>query len=114
MASVAIDDVTRLTFLEVLPDQQPVVMLGFLLRAAACFNSRAIISRSVLSNNGSVYAFNPSRKAGLGEPEQPSKAIRAPIQSGRLGDAFGDFGNHSSGSDLTAGYRSAGYLGAAQ
>jgi transposase InsO family protein len=62
-AHVAIDDATRLAYVEVLPDEKQHTTVGFLLRAVAWFNSRGITCRRVLSDNGSAYRSKPWRQA---------------------------------------------------
>ena len=62
-AHVAIDDATRLAYVEVLPDEKQDTTVGFLLRAVAWFNSRGITCRRVLSDNGSAYRSKPWRQA---------------------------------------------------
>jgi len=53
---VAVDDATRLAFVEVLPDEKGVTAAGFLRRAAAWFASRhGITLEAVLSDNGACY-----------------------------------------------------------
>ncbi|MFQ6540322.1 hypothetical protein ACLNEE_16700, partial [Aphanothece stagnina RSMan2012] len=47
---VAIDDATRLAYVEVLPDEKAPTTVGFLSRAVAWFNSQGIECRRVLSD----------------------------------------------------------------
>jgi transposase InsO family protein len=54
-AHMAVDDATRLAYVEVLPDEQKATTVGFLVRAVGWFNSQGITCRRVLSDNGSAY-----------------------------------------------------------
>jgi transposase InsO family protein len=60
---VAIDDATRLSYVEVLPDEKGPTTVGFLSRAVAWFNGQGIECRRVLSDNGSAYKSHGWRKA---------------------------------------------------
>jgi transposase InsO family protein len=63
---VAIDDATRLAYVEVLADEQQATAIGFLCRAVAWFNSQGVECRQVMSDNGSAYlsrSFAKARKA---------------------------------------------------
>jgi len=60
---VAIDDATRLAYIEVLPDVKQATTVGFLLRAVAWFDGQGISSKRVLSDNGSAYCSKPWREA---------------------------------------------------
>jgi hypothetical protein len=51
---VAIDDATRLAYVEVLPDEQKATTVGFLARAVGWFSQQGITCRRVLSDNGSA------------------------------------------------------------
>ena len=62
-ARVAIDDATRLAYVEVLPDKKQATTVGFLLRAVAWFDGQGISGRRVLSDNGSAYRSKPWREA---------------------------------------------------
>ena len=62
-AHVAVDDATRLAYVEVLPDEQKATTVGFLVRAVSWFNSQGITCRRVLSDNGSAYRSRQWRKA---------------------------------------------------
>ena len=62
-AHVAIDDATRLAYVEVLPDEKQATTVGFLLRAVAWFDGQGISGRRVLSDNGSAYRSKPWREA---------------------------------------------------
>ena len=62
-AHVAVDDATRLAYVEVLPDEQKATTVGFLVRAVSWFNSQGISCRRVLSDNGSAYRSRQWRKA---------------------------------------------------
>lgn len=52
---VAVDDATRLAYVEVLPDQTAPTAVGFLRRAIAWFAEQGITVREVMSDNGSAY-----------------------------------------------------------
>ena len=62
-AHVAIDDATRLAYVEVLPDEKQATTVGFLLRAVAWFDGQGISCKRVLSDNGSAYRSRPWREA---------------------------------------------------
>jgi transposase InsO family protein len=52
---VAVDDATRLAYVEVLPDERAETTVGFLERAVAWFAERGIAIDQVMSDNGSPY-----------------------------------------------------------
>ena len=52
---VAVDDATRLAYVEVLPDERAQTTVGFLERAVAWFADRGITIHQVMSDNGSPY-----------------------------------------------------------
>jgi transposase InsO family protein len=52
---VAVDDATRLAYVEVLPDERGATAAGFLRRAAAWFASMGISLEAVMSDNGACY-----------------------------------------------------------
>ena len=52
---VAVDDATRLAYVEVLADEQKPTVIGFLARAVAWFNGQGIECRRVMSDNGPAY-----------------------------------------------------------
>ena len=60
---VAVDDATRLAYVEVLPDEQQATTVGFLTRAVGWFSKQGITCRRVLSDNGSSYRSGEWRKA---------------------------------------------------
>jgi transposase InsO family protein len=60
---VAVDDATRLAYVEVLPDEQKATTVGFLARAVGWFNAKGITCRRILSDNGSAYRSGEWRKA---------------------------------------------------
>jgi transposase InsO family protein len=62
-AHVAIDDATRLAYVEVLPDEKQATTVGFLLRAVAWFDAQGITCRRFLSDNSSAYRSKPWREA---------------------------------------------------
>jgi transposase InsO family protein len=55
---VAVDDATRLAYVEVLSDEQGVTAAGFVRRASAWFASFGITVERVLSDNGACYRSN--------------------------------------------------------
>ena len=59
LAHVAIDDATRLVYVEVLPDEKQATTVGFLLRAVAWFRCQGISCRRVLSDKASAYSSRP-------------------------------------------------------
>ncbi len=52
---VAIDDATRLAYVEVLPDEKGQTAAGFLRRAVAWFAERGVSVKRVMTDNGSPY-----------------------------------------------------------
>jgi transposase InsO family protein len=52
---VAIDDATRLAYVEVLPDEKATTAIGFLRRAVAHYASYGITVEQLLTDNGSAY-----------------------------------------------------------
>jgi transposase InsO family protein len=60
---VAIDDATRLAYVEVLADEQQATAIGFLCRAVAWFNSQGVECRQVMSDNGPAYLSRSFSKA---------------------------------------------------
>ena len=60
---VAIDDATRLAYVEVLADEQPTTAIGFLSRAVAWFNDQRVDCRQVMSDIGSAYISKAFAKA---------------------------------------------------
>jgi len=61
---VAIDDHTRLAYVEVLPDQRGPACQAFLTRAVAWYRARGITCQRVLTDNGSGYLSRAFRAAG--------------------------------------------------
>jgi transposase InsO family protein len=62
-AHVAIDDHSRFTYVEILPDEKRYTATGFLLRAVREFRRRGIEVKRVLTDNGGAYRSRPFRKA---------------------------------------------------
>lgn len=60
---VAIDDATRLAYVEVLPDERRGSTTGFLIRALRWFRARGIRVERVMTDNGSGYVAGLFRKA---------------------------------------------------
>ena len=52
---IAIDDATRLAYVEVLADEKAITAVGFLRRAVTHFASYGITTESVITDNGSPY-----------------------------------------------------------
>ena len=52
---VAIDDATRLAYVEVLPDEQKAITVGFQARAVGWLSQQRITRRRVLSDKGTSY-----------------------------------------------------------
>lgn len=52
---VAVDDATRIAYVEVLPNQTATTSIGFLTRALAWFASLGITVHEVMTDNGSAY-----------------------------------------------------------
>jgi transposase InsO family protein len=52
---IAIDDCTRLAYVEVLTDEKAITAIGFLQRAVAFFASYGITTEALLTDNGSAY-----------------------------------------------------------
>jgi transposase InsO family protein len=52
---VAIDDATRLAYVEVLPDEKATTAIGFLRRAAAHYASYGVRVERLITDNGSAY-----------------------------------------------------------
>jgi transposase InsO family protein len=62
-AHVAIDDCSRFTYVEILPDEKRYTATGFWLRALRAFRHRGIHVERVLTDNGGAYRSRPFRKA---------------------------------------------------
>lgn len=60
---VAVDDFSRLAFVEVLPDQKATTAIGFLKRALAFFAGHGIRVERVMTDNGSAYVSDAHRIA---------------------------------------------------
>ena len=52
---VAVDDCSRLAYVEILPDEKGATCVAFLRRAIAWFNSHGVIVREVMTDNGTGY-----------------------------------------------------------
>jgi transposase InsO family protein len=59
---VAIDDCSRFTYVEILPDEKRYTATGFWLRAVREFRRRGIRVERVLTDNGGAYRSRPFRK----------------------------------------------------
>lgn len=62
-AHVAIDDASRLAYVEVLPDQKGETAVGFFQRALRFFRSHRLQVREILTDNGSCYVSRRFRQA---------------------------------------------------
>lgn len=62
-AHVAIDDCSRFSYVEILPDQKRYTATRFWLRAVREFQRRGIQVQRVLTDNGGAYRSRPFRKA---------------------------------------------------
>jgi transposase InsO family protein len=62
-AHVAIDDCSRYTYVEILPDEKRYTAAGFLLRALRAFRCRGIQVERVLTDNGGAYRSRPFLKS---------------------------------------------------
>ena len=62
-AHVAIDDCSRFSYVEILPDQKRYTTTRFWLRAVREFRRRGIQVQRVLTDNGGAYCSRPFRKA---------------------------------------------------
>jgi transposase InsO family protein len=62
-AHVAIDDASRLAYVEVLADQKGITAVGFLERALRFFRRQRLVAREVLTDNGSCYVSRRFRQA---------------------------------------------------
>jgi transposase InsO family protein len=62
-AHVAIDDCSRFTYVEILPDEKRYTATGFLLRALRALRERGVKVERVLTDNGGAYRSRPFRKA---------------------------------------------------
>jgi transposase InsO family protein len=60
---VAVDDATRLAYVEVLPDERRASTTGFLVRALRWFRDRGVRVERVMTDNGSGYVARLFRKA---------------------------------------------------
>ena len=60
---VAVDDATRLAYVEVLPNQSADTAIGFLRRAIAWFAQQDITVKEVMTDNGSAYVSRDWAKA---------------------------------------------------
>lgn len=60
---VAVDDATRLAYVEVLPDERKNTTTGFLLRALRWFRDQGIRTERVMTDNGSAYRSRRFAKA---------------------------------------------------
>ena len=60
---VAIDDTTRLAYIELLPNEPQATAIGFLICALAWFNGHGVECRQVMRDNGSAYISKAFAKA---------------------------------------------------
>jgi len=68
---VAVDDATRLAYVELLADEQKPTMIGFLSRAVAWFNAQGVECRRVMSDKGPAYVSKAFAKACRTRPYTP-------------------------------------------
>lgn len=61
-AHVAIDDFSRISYVELLPDEKRYTTARFLLRALRAFRDRGIRVERILTDNGGAYRSRPFRK----------------------------------------------------
>lgn len=62
-AHVAVDDASRLAYVEVLADQKGITAVGFLERALGFFRRERLVVRELLTDNGSCYVSRRFRQA---------------------------------------------------
>jgi transposase InsO family protein len=60
---VAVDDATRLAYVEVLPDERIPAVVGFLRRAVAAFAERGVTVERVMTDNGPAYLSHAHAEA---------------------------------------------------
>lgn len=60
---VAIDDATRLAYVEILPDEKRASAIGFLIRTLRFYRSHGVKVERVMTDNGSAYKSHRFRKA---------------------------------------------------
>jgi transposase InsO family protein len=70
---VCIDDCSRAAYVEVLPDERSVTVVGFLRRALTWFARRGVVVQRILTDNGSAYR---------------SRLMAAACRARRLGQRF--------------------------
>jgi hypothetical protein len=70
---VAVDDATRLAYVEVLPDEQQSTTVGLLVRAVGWFSEQGMTCRRILSDNGSAYRSGALWKACRSMAIRPSR-----------------------------------------
>ena len=83
---VAIEDVTRLAYVEVLADEQMAMIFGFLARALGWFSQQGITCSRVLSINGFSYRSGERGKAcspWISSPSELSPTRRRPMAKSR-------------------------------
>jgi hypothetical protein len=84
MSHVAVDDATRLSYFEKLPDEQKVAIVCFLARAVSCFNSHRMTCRRVLTQWEfiSLHVVAPGLQRA-GAESQMHQGLQAPDQRGK-------------------------------
>ncbi len=60
---VSIDDVSRIAFTDIFPDEKAVSAVAFLKAAVAYYNSLGITVTRVMTDNGSCYKVGAVRKS---------------------------------------------------
>ena len=76
---VCVDDATRMAYVEVLPDEKAITVIGFLRRALTFYRSHGITVEQLMTDNGSAYR-SIAHAAGL--PGAGHHAISAPAPTG--------------------------------
>ena len=79
---VAVDDTSRLAYIEILDDEKAVTCVAFLRRAIAWFATQGVIVQRVMTDNGPGYKskIHAGRDRGAGDPAPPDPSLPAPHQ----------------------------------
>jgi transposase len=79
---VCVDDATRMTYAELLPDERAETARGFVERAVAWFRAQDVFVERVMTDNGSCYVSHAFRKAlaALGIRHESPRVYRRPFQ----------------------------------
>jgi hypothetical protein len=73
---VAVDDATRLAYVEVLPDEQQSTTVGFLVRAVGWFSEQGMTCRRILSDSLQDHGDQTDTNQALHTPQTNGKAER--------------------------------------